>query len=521
MVSCENCQNAFHKTCSRKILKLHRNVFYCKQCLSSFDLMKYNPYYELLEENKDHDDTKFNHNEPIELMEIIEEYSSILENCKNFTISQYNETVSRKMDSIKNLLTINFLNIDGNTTSFDCLATTLQTFKNKSSVIGIAETNTSDSNDNLYTLDGYSSIYMKKIESKKKGSGVAMYIRDGIPYVRTDELSTVNKDIEILFAKSLLKETSIFVGVLYCPPNGDLHNFNDQFLDIISKFKKSDRICILGDYNINLFEESVPMKKFEENFRCTGFLPTISIATHHKPNCLKNCIDNILIKNLDTDSLYTGTITTHISHHNTLFAIINANSKLEDNIAVTPKKITHCYSDENIASLNALLQSELRDVPHDFETFLNILNDCIDRTCKLQKPKTSVRTKDKNPWITRGLINAISKRDYLYEKWRKSTTKRCKSGNPMLRAQFRKYRNMLANLIKLGKQTYYRKKFDNVNGDQRKMWTLINNLRGKSTSKLPSTFTLGKRTVACKSDITRSFNEHFCSLAGNLNKKYP
>ena len=293
--------------------------------------MKYNPYYELLEENKDHDDTKFSHNEPIESMEIIEEYSSILENCKNFTISQYNETVSRKMDSIKNLLTINFLNIDGNATNFDCLATTLQTFKNKSSVIGIAETNTSASNDNLYTLDGYSSIYMEKIENKKKGSGVAMYIRDGIPYVRIDELSTVNKDIEILFAKSLLKEASIFVGVLYRPPNGDVHNFNDQFLDIISKFKKSDRICILGAYNINLFEESVPMKKFEENFMCTGFLPTISIATHHKPNCLKSCIDNILIKNLDTDSLYTGTITTHISHHNTLFAIINANSKLEDN----------------------------------------------------------------------------------------------------------------------------------------------------------------------------------------------
>ena len=65
--------------------------------------MKYNPYYELLEveENKDHDDTKFSHDEPIESMEIIEEYSSILENCKNFTISQYNETVSMKKDSIK------------------------------------------------------------------------------------------------------------------------------------------------------------------------------------------------------------------------------------------------------------------------------------------------------------------------------------------------------------------------------------------------------------------------------------
>ena len=53
------------------------------------------------------------------------------------------------------------------------------------------------------------------------------------------------------------------------------------------------------------------------------------------------------------------------------------------------------------------------------------------------------------------------------------------------------------------------------------MWKLINNLRGKSASKLPSTFTIGKRAVTCKSDIARSFNEHFCSLAENLNKKIP
>ena len=137
------------------------------------------------------------------------------------------------------------------------------------------------------------------------------------------------------------------------------HNEPIESMEIIEECSSILENCknftILGDYNINLFEEYVPMKKFEENFMCTGFLPTISIAAHHKPNCLKSCIDNILIKNLDTDSLYTENITTHISHHNTLFAIINANSKLEDNTTVPSKKITHCYNDENIASPNTLL----------------------------------------------------------------------------------------------------------------------------------------------------------------------
>ena len=184
--------------------------------------------------------------------------------------------------------------------------------------------------------------------------------------------------------------------------------------------------------------------------------------------------------------------------------------------------ITHNYNDKNIASLNKLLKHELNEqvVPVNFETFTSILRDCIDRTCKMKNPKISKRTKENNPWITEGLINAISKRDCLYIKWHKTVSNRCKSGNPMLREQFRKYRNMLASLIKLGKQTYYKSKFTETNGDK-KMWKLINSLRSKSASKISSSFKIGSDTVNCKHKITKTFNEHFCSLAENLNKQLP
>ena len=278
----------------------------------------------------------------------------------------------------------------------------------------------------------------------------------------------------------------------------------------------------MGDFNINLFENSSNTRKFEENFMCTGLQPTISITTHHKPNCKKSCIDNIFLKNLDTENMCTGTITTHISHHRSLFAIIVVKNKPKDSIIATPKKITHNYNDKNIASLNKLLKHELNEqVPVNFETFTSILRDCIDRTCKMKNPKISKRTKENNPWITQGLISAISKRDCLYIKWLKTVSNRCKSGNPMLREQFKKYRNMLASLIKLGKQTYYKNKFTETNGDKKKMWKLINNLRGKSASKISSSFKIRNDTVNCKHKITETFNEHFCSLAENLNKQIP
>ena len=178
------------------------------------------------------------------------------------------------------------------------LATTIAKFKNKVSII---ETNTLASNDKLYKLDGYNSLYMDKLCNKKKGSWVAIYFQENITTERIDELSFINKDIEILFVKLSLNKNNIFVGIIYRPPNGDVKKFHDHFSETMSKFNKSDKICIMGDFNINLFENSSNTRKFEENFMCTGLQPTISITTHHKPNCKKSCIDNIFLKNLDTE----------------------------------------------------------------------------------------------------------------------------------------------------------------------------------------------------------------------------
>ena len=349
---------------------------------------------------------------------------------------------------------------------------------------------------------------MDKLCDKKKGSGAAIYFQENMTTERIDTLSFINKGIEILFVKLSLDENDIFVGIIYRPPNGNVQKFHDHFSETMSKFNKSDKICIMGDFNINLFENS-------SNTR-----PTVSVTTHYKPNCNKSCIDNIFLKKLDTENMCT-TITTHISHHRSLFAIIDVKDKPKDSIIAPPKKFTHNYNDKNIGSLNKLLKHELNEqVPVNFETFTSILRDWIDRTCKLKNPKLSKRTKENNPWITQGLIYTISKRDCLYIKWCKTVGNRCKSGNPMLREQFRKYRNMLASFIKLGKQTYYKSRFTETNGDK-KMWKLINNLCGKSVLKISSSFKIGNGTVNCKHKITNTFNEHFCSLAENINKQIP
>ena len=50
----------------------------------------------------------------------------------------------------------------------------------------------------------------------------------------------------------------------------------------------------------------------EELELCNGFTPTISVATHSKPNTQLTCIDNILVNNVEHVTS-SGVLETHIS----------------------------------------------------------------------------------------------------------------------------------------------------------------------------------------------------------------
>ena len=73
-------------------------------------------------------------------------------------------------------------------------------------------------------------------------------------------------------------------------------------------------------------------------------------------------------------------------------------------------------------------------------------------------------------------------------------------------------------MIKVSKQKYYTRKFENATGDYRQTWSLINEIRGKSKGSLPSHFTINGLKTADQKIIANKLNNHFGSLAENLNK---
>ena len=349
--------------------------------------------------------------------------------------------------------TFKFLNIDGNASNFDTFAATLGAISNKFSVIGIAETNATCSLKDTFKLVGYNSIYQDTIAVKKKGSGVALYIRDNMNFTQLPEYSLSSKDIESLFISLRNEGQTHTVGIVYRPPNGDMSTFIKWMSEVLESLSdRKHNTIIMGDFNINMFIENKISSSFDDIIICNGFTSTISVATHIKENCQRSCIDNIRVKNPDYVCA-SGVIDTQISHHRSLFLNymlpkdINA-SRQSGKAGVD--KIKYDFCTKNLDKLNATLSTRLMEekaIP-SYESFISIFNKSMNDTCMLKSIKLSKRNKVRNPWITLGIINSIAHRDNLYKKWKKSTTKSCQFGDPKLYENYCKYRNNLSNVIK-------------------------------------------------------------------------
>ena len=96
-IVCSKCNLIFHLNCAKDAVTFREDIF-CSICVDKFDVIRYNPFFhhDLIET----DDNKFYDNEPSDYIEIIENMSNILENCRSYTINELNNKLLDTSDSI-------------------------------------------------------------------------------------------------------------------------------------------------------------------------------------------------------------------------------------------------------------------------------------------------------------------------------------------------------------------------------------------------------------------------------------
>ena len=182
-------------------------------------------------------------------------------------------------------------------------------------------------------------------------------------------------------------------------------------------------------------------------------------------------------------------------------------------------KIEYDYNHNNLTNFVNMLSKELelsKDANESFEAFKNIFQSCIEKTCKLDIPKTTKRNHLNNPWITPGITKSILTNDQLYANWMGSF-KTKDGGDDKLKEKHKMHQKTLRWLIKKVKLEHYATKFENSHGDKKKTWKIINELRGKEKQGIKPSFVIGNERIICRRLIANKFNNYFLSLATNLN----
>ena len=506
------------------------------------EIVKYNPFYPLLQDN---DCENFFNDEPPEYIENLQEMSDILEACKSYTVNEFcnlrQQLNQQHCADKKPVFSTYFENIDGNQANFDTFSAKMSTFDHKFSVIGIAETNVNEINKDSYKIsDEYSSEYQSKIEGKSKGSGLALYVRNNYNFTVTQEFNYCNANIESLFIELTNTAVPITVGIIYRPPNGDLNSFNKDFELLLTKLPKNN-CYILGDYNVDLHNlKSKSEKAYEEIVISNGFLPVISLSTHHQVGCKKSCIDNIITNQCPQKIVASGKLSSITTSHSGIFQI-SANIGLDEKPAVEKIKVEYDYSYDNIQNFkeelaNILNQNtngfdnfaeyiekhqfgvdEKSEVGQKFENFVKLFKNSIDKTCKLSQPRLTKRNKINNPWITMGIIKSISTNDKLYQSWIESF-KFHENGDDSLKDAHRNHQKTLRWTIKTAKRKYNCDRFEKNKGNKKKTWQIINEIRGKEKNKMKPSFVINNERIFMRRIIAEKFNKYFVKLASNLNE---
>ena len=329
--------------------------------------------------------------------------------------------------------------------------------------------------------------------------------------------------IEVIFPR----KSNILVGCIYRHPCMPISEFNELHLtDLLDKVTSENKtIFLLGDFNIDLIknESDSNVSEYFNHLSSNHLLPHISIPTRITDRS-KTLIDNIF-SNSTAENL-SGNLTTSISDHLPQFVILPLSEKLSkpEKNNTYKRNFKNINKDQLLHDFSAInwqntLNLDRNDSNYSFNAFFeNVNNRILDKHAPFRKISNRNFKRQQKPWITRGILTSIKKRNNLFSKFKEAKSNIVKS---RLQQLIKKYRNSIVALTRLSKKNHFTKFFLDNSKNLRQTWNGIKsllNINSKS-SFFPSCISKGEKTITNKNEIAEEFNCFFTSIASKLQDK--
>jgi len=381
----------------------------------------------------------------------------------------------------------------------------------KFTVIGITETWLRPDSPPIFNLDTYDMNRADRIGGK--GGGVAIYVQNQTQYKkRTDIHVDGTEDIFIEIVNKHGK--NMIIGVIYRPPNNSIDLFLEKLYECLHKISQENKqIYLMGDYNIDLLSAT----QNAINSKLVNILSSYTLYPHiDKPTRItttsSTLIDNMFSNIIDMDFI-NGIFHYDISDHLPIFTLTKQNNIVHES-QKTNHKMYRKETNRNVDSFNLdLAQEQWHDVIQEknvnkaYDNFIKKLLYYYDKNIPLarQNPHTKVN----NPWITKGILNSIRKRNRLYKKSLLHPSENNKK-------KYKRYRNTLTTLIRLSRKLYYSTKIENNKDNNNSLWQIIKDLIDSKRTNKNKTFNHNEQEVKDPKQISNIFNTYFSNIGPKL-----
>ena len=270
-------------------------------------------------------------------------------------------------------------------------------------------------------------------------------------------------------------------------------------------YAESKELYILGDVNCNLFPEasvhfSSHLKNISDIYGLSQLITEPTRVTLASKTLIDLCITNSPEKVSNSGVIHLG-ISDHKVHHDRFcprtiemrqFKYFQKNKFLNDL--------------EQMPWSNVDLCSDPNDMWHEWKKKMFV--SCMDKHAPRKLKRIS---KKRAPWITKGLLNKMHRRDLIKKK-------AISSNDHDMWEQFKCARNQANNAIKQTKKRYFSDNLKVSKGNPRKTWNLINELTSRNTIL---ELQVDNTTISSPGDMAEALNDHFTTIGQVLAQEVP
>ena len=371
-----------------------------------------------------------------------------------------------------------------------------------------------------------------------RGGGLATYINKNVCDYDKIEIIDLNSETTNLEGEILILKIneckgfgkSVLVGNLYRSPSCQPTNFITQFENILQKLERhaNKTIVLAGDVNIDLihYANDINCQNIIDITTNHGFMQLISRPTRVTDHSA-TLIDHIYTNKLNS-IINTSIITLDISDHLGTLVTISLNDEFDRATTMRNKKtessnpdyrmfneandeiFRQCIADED---WSAILDEPNLNSETQYDRLAEIYTKHYDSAYPTKKNRVRRKKERANPkpWILPWLEEACDRKNRLYHQFVKDPTLANK-------IKYNKLKKFVEKHIKLAKNKYYNKYFEQYKDNSKKQWQMINSLLNRNTKSTTIRKVYDKNGNVCTNphDITDNFNEYFANIATKL-----